>query len=221
MRSTALHRIVPATAVLLLLGGAAACGGSSSGGSGSDSGSESAESPSGDSSSSAEGASDGYPYDLSDPGDDLLVSSRRGVVISGTDTEMSWQWPASYDVQDAQQATNSDADATFTLTTGAKPDGTDPRTEAESTVADAEEGVETQVDEVVVADREFWVATVDAGEGSLSLRAFFFSPRGQQATYAVLLTSEAGLADTPEERVDELHQMVASLEFEPRESALQ
>lgn len=219
MRPTALHRLAAAAAVLVLLG-SAACGGSSAGGSDGASASETA-SPSEGGGSSADAGTGEYPYDLSDPGDDLLVPSRRGVVISGTDTEMSWQWPASFEVQDAQQATNDDGDATFTLTTGAKPDGTDPESEAESTAAQAGDGVESQVYEVTVGDREFWVATVDAGEGSLSLRAFFHSPEGQQATYAVLLTSGAGLGEVPDERVDELHQMVASLELEPSDSTLQ
>lgn len=138
---------------------------------------------------------------------------------------MTWRFPESYDTSfsETQQATAADGEVEYQLTVGAKP-GVDRVSEGEALAQDADAAtqlgvedvdVEGATEEVSVGELSLTLATLDSAESSL--RAFFLTPEDEDATYAVLFRAGTSLADTPDERLAEVYQMVASLELEPEQ----
>ncbi|KQT89564.1 hypothetical protein ASG49_17720 [Marmoricola sp. Leaf446] len=151
--------------------------------------------------------------DPADPGEDLLDDVVRGVVIKGTDRNLTWKFPETYETSDAQQASSQDEDgAKYDLAIGFKA-GTDSRTEGQALADRADADQEVTVDEVEVGGKPIVTTATDSTSGSL--RTYFWSPDGVDGTYAVLLFAyDTTVADTPGERLDEVYQTVGSLDLE-------
>lgn len=213
MSRTLPRRLAATAALVALLVGASACGGSDTDDATAD------ESPGATAAPEDTSTASDLPEQISDPGDDLLASPPQAAVFEGTDAELTWRLPASYEAEDSsgRQATSSDGDVTYSLTVGAKA-GADRRAEADSYVSDSDGDVTSEVTELTVGETEMSVVTADTGD--LGNRAFFFTPEGTETTYAVLFFSSTATADLlPErlpERLEELYQLLGSLEVDGR-----
>lgn len=194
MSRTMPGRLAAASALSALLLGVAACGSADDGSSG-----------------SADPSPASQPSEVTDPGDDLLAAEPRSSVFEGTDAELGWRLPASYEAEDpaGRQASSSDGEVVYSLTVGANP-GEDRESAAESYVAD--EDVSSEVDETTVGDTEVSVVTADTGD--LRSQAWFFTPEGTDAAYAVLFFTSVALEEVPEERFEEVRQLLGSLEVD-------
>lgn len=157
--------------------------------------------------------------DVADPGDDLLDNARRGVVLTGTDTNVSWRLPEDcYESLDSQQAACDADGGTYELVVGGKP-GVDVATAAEEQLArTAQDGRSTEPQKLTVGGRDFTV--IEYGGDTGSVTTFLHQPPRVDATYAVIFTAPDRLAAVPQERLDEVYQMLGSLEFEPAEDSL-
>ena len=172
------------------------------------------------SSKSASAAAAGNPsVDLASPGDDLLDNARRGVVLTGTETNVSWRLPEDcYESLDSQQAACDADGGTYELVVGGKP-GVDVATAAEEQLArTAQDGQSAEPRKITVGGRDFTV--IEYGGNGGSVTTFLHQPPRVDATYAVIFTAPDRLADVPQERLDEVYQMLGSLEFEPAEDSL-
>ena len=205
----------------LLVGGVSACGEESAEpGSASSSGGSSSASPS-PSASSTNGEGMAKPsVDLADPGENLLDEPRNGVVLEGSATHISWRWPAEcYESSRAQTAECEQGDASFALIVGGKPGlALAEAVDAEVERAEAGQG-ETDQGEVTVAGRGFTAVTYDAGANETSVTTFLHQPDGSPDTFAVVFPTEVPPGEVPQQRVDEVYQLLGSLEFEPAEDA--
>lgn len=191
-RTTRPARLAAAGAALVLVGGLAGCGG------GSDEGT-------GDGSDSPSEASVG-----AEVGDDLLARPRQGVVLEGTDSEVSWRFPASYEASGPQQADSKDGSTAFRLFVGGKPDA-DLADETESLRTQLVPGAEADVEEETVGENDITFLT--AGTETESARVALFQPEGADTTYAVFLRAGVPVDELPDERLEELRQMVGSIEL--------
>lgn len=168
---------------------------------------------------STEGNAVGPLTDVADPGDDLLDNARRGVVLTGTDTDVSWRLPEDcYESLDSQQAACDADGGTYELVVGGKP-GVDVATAAEEQLArTAQDGQSTEPRKITLGGRDFTV--IEYGGNGGSVTTFLHRPPRVDATYAVIFTAPDRLADVPQERLDEVYQMLGALEFEPAEDSL-
>lgn len=206
-RQTRAVGAVLACMVALALAG---CGQSEGGGGSAEDSGAATPSPSASTGVEADGAAS---VDPADPGEDLLDDVVRGVVIKGTDRNLKWKFPQTYEASDAQQASSQDEDgAKYDLAIGFKA-GTDSRTEGQALADRADADQEVTVDEVEVGGKPIVTTATDSPSGSL--RTYFWSPEGVDGTYAVLLFAyDTTVADTPGERLDEVYQTVGSLDLE-------
>ncbi|GAB3992215.1 hypothetical protein [Nocardioides marmoraquaticus] len=143
--------------------------------------------------------------------DDLLARPRQGVVLAGTDSEVSWRFPASYDATGPQRAESREGDALLTTSVGAK-QGADLAEEIESLRTGLVPGTEADVEEESVGGKDVTFLTV--GTDDETLRIALFQPEVADTTYAVFLRAALPLAEVPDERLEELRQMVGSVEVE-------
>lgn len=148
----------------------------------------------------------------SDPGDDLLGKARSGVVLKGSDTEVSWRFPSDcYQRSGAQMADCEQGEEVYSLVVGGKPGGVDA---VISELRDRTQDVDGKASEseVTVAGRDFTVLAFTSELAGTQM-AFAHQPEGSDLTYGVTFMSTAQKPD--QRRVDEVYQMLGSLEFEP------
>jgi hypothetical protein len=169
--------------------------------------------------SGGESAGSGYDQDLPDPGDDLLAGSSWGGKFSGATYEASWSFPETYetDMGDGgimNTGTFVDQGTAYKIQIGAGPgDAKAMAAGVEQARSEAEaDGQTVSVHELAIGDEDYLVLTQEAG--TESSRTFFHAPDGGTMFYVVHFVAGEHLDETPQERLDELHQTVASLEFE-------
>lgn len=151
------------------------------------------------------------PSAAAEVGDDLLARPRQGVVLEGTDSEVSWRFPASYDATGPQRAESREGDALLTTSVGAE-QGADLAEETEALRTGLVPGTEADVEEESVGDKDVTYLTV--GTDDETLRIALFQPEGADTTYALFLRAALPLDEVPDERLEELRQMVGSVEVE-------
>ncbi|MEX1907796.1 hypothetical protein L6241_05740 [Janibacter sp. Y6] len=207
MITTSSTRAATALAAVALLAG---CGG----GDAQDAGSSQ---PPASSSSSAIPAPGSPTVPLDAPGDDRLDEARSDVTLEGAASSISWRLPADcYEATKPSSARCDDDGTAFQIVVGGKP-GMD-LVESELDYRElAEEDSTVQQTTVDVAERTFTVLVDDGGgaEGDTGIMTFFHQPEGSPDTFAVVLLTEAPVSDLPSTRVDELYQVLGSLELEP------
>lgn len=207
MITTSSTRAATALAAVALLAG---CGG----GDAQDAGSSQ---PPASSSSSAIPAPGSPTVPLDAPGDDRLDEARSDVTLEGAASSVSWRLPADcYEATKPSSARCDDDGTTFQIVVGGKP-GMD-LVESELDYRElAEEDSTVQQTTVDVAGRTFTVLVDDGGgaEGDTGIMTFLHQPEGSPDTFAVVLLTEAPVTDLPSTRVDELYQVLGSLELEP------
>lgn len=156
-----------------------------------------------------------YPAELEDPGTDLLDRERWGSELAGG--EASWQFPEGYEPEDIappKQAMLTADGAEFQITI----DGDSGSAEAvegfieESIAAVEDAGGEAARTEVRMGGRDYVVLLQDMPQDAQSVRTFFLADDASQTTFVVSLFAPQQLLDAPQERVEEFHQTVASLE---------
>ncbi|MRJ76846.1 hypothetical protein GEV29_09885 [Aeromicrobium sp. SMF47] len=152
-------------------------------------------------------AEEGYPYDTSNVGEDLLAAERTSHTFRfGGDSPILWRFPASYAAGKADETASSietgGVQYEIRVVTGI---GTSPREQAEESA----KGRGAAIHEVRLGGRD-WLAVVDDGEELSILTLFGSFPGG--VVNGALLSASAPLADVPPERIDELHQMAQSIE---------
>ncbi|MCB5991531.1 hypothetical protein [Janibacter melonis] len=207
MITTSSTRAATALAAVALLAG---CGG----GDAQDAGSS--QSPA-SSSSSAIPAPGSPTVPLDAPGDDRLDEARSDVTLEGAASSISWRLPADcYEATKPSSARCDDDGTAFQLVVGGKPgmDLVDSELDYREL---AEEDSTVQQTTVDVAGRTFTVLVDDGGgaEGDTGIMTFLHQPEGSPDTFAVVLLTEAPVTDLPSTRVDELYQVLGSLELEP------
>ncbi|AWB92841.1 hypothetical protein C3E78_11855 [Aeromicrobium chenweiae] len=152
-------------------------------------------------------AEQGYPYDTSNVGEDLLAAEQTSHTFRfGGDSPMSWQFPASYAEGKADETSSSvEIDGVLYGIRVVAGVGTSPREQAEESA----KGRGVAIQEVRLGGRD-WLAVVDDGEEFSNVTLFGSFPGGVVA--GALLSASAPLKDVPAERIDELHQMARSIE---------
>ncbi|MRJ76845.1 hypothetical protein GEV29_09880 [Aeromicrobium sp. SMF47] len=155
-------------------------------------------------------AEEGYPYDTSDVGDDLLVEKRSSSSFGGN-APASWRFPAFYanGTTDETSTTTEVDGVTFGLLAVAST-GSTPRKKAEEYATRLDKGTEI-VQEVSLGGRD-WVAVVD--DGKVLTRVLLLTGFPGGVTAGAVLTADVPLADVPPERIDELHQVAQSIQIE-------
>ncbi|OAB88426.1 hypothetical protein AWH69_01025 [Janibacter melonis] len=153
---------------------------------------------------------------LAEPGEDLLDRVRNGVVVRGASSKISWRWPQECYVSLKAQSARCDDDGTaYHLVIGAK-----PGLGLADSLADyrevAEEDSTLEETTLSVGGRDFTVLTDDGGggEGDTAILSFLHQPQGSPDTFAVVLVTQAPLVDLAPDRVDELYQLLGSVEIE-------
>ncbi|WP_157973854.1 hypothetical protein [Desertihabitans aurantiacus] len=156
-----------------------------------------------------------YPSALPDPGDDRLTAGEWGETFSGGSA--TWRLPEGYQPAVAGDPTEAvlvvDA-LSYRITV----DGDDSTAEAfdafvDETIARVQEaGGEAAAVDVSLAGRDHVALLQDLPEADQSVRTLFL--RGDEAgtTYSVSLSAPQAMAEVPVERVEEFHQVVASLQ---------
>jgi hypothetical protein len=176
----------------------ASCGGSS-------------DEPSAAATSKAAAPTDGYPFDTSDQGDDLLSAEVKTSDFGGA-APISWRFPKFYaDGEADETSTFVEVDeVTFALLAVAST-GSTPRAKAEE-LADRLRVGDEAIHDVSIGGRD-WVAVVD-DDDVLSQVVLLGAFPGRVVAGAGFTAGEH-LDKVPPERIAELHQMVQSIQPEP------
>ncbi|AWB92842.1 hypothetical protein [Aeromicrobium chenweiae] len=156
-------------------------------------------------------AAEGYPFDTSDVGDDLLVDKRSSSTFGGK-APMSWRFPTFYaeGETDETSTTIEVDDVRFGLLAVASTSST-PRAKAEEFASRLRLGKGGGIYDVTIGGRD-WVAVVDDGDDFSQVVLLGAFPG--QIVAGAGFTAQAPLADVPPERIDELHEMAQSIEVE-------
>jgi hypothetical protein len=183
--------------LMVVLGlGLAACGGSS-------------DEPA---SSATSAVSDGYPFDTSDEGDDLLSPEVRRFEF-GREAPLSWRLPAFYAAGETDETSTTievgDVRYGIQVTAGTS---TSPRAAAEQFAERLGDDVDDVVHDVKLGGRD-WVAVVSEGEAISHVVLYGALPGG--VVIGAGLTATQPLDDVPPERIAELHQTLLSIQLDP------
>ncbi|AWB92843.1 hypothetical protein C3E78_11865 [Aeromicrobium chenweiae] len=155
-------------------------------------------------------AAEGYPFDTSDGGDDLLSAARTSFSF-GKDAPTSWRFPAFYaDGETDETSGTIKVDGVRYGIQVVAGTGTTPQARAEKLAAQLDVGKDG-IHEVSLGGR-VWVAVVDEGTSLSQVVLYGSFPRGVVAGAG--FSADVPLKDIPAERIDELHQMVQSIEIE-------
>jgi hypothetical protein len=153
-------------------------------------------------------AADGYPFDTSDVGDDLLATEVR-TFQAGNDDPFSWRFPQFYagGESDETSTTIEVDDVLYGLQAGAATE-TSPRAKAEEFAGRLDPG-DAEIHDVRLGGRD-WVAAVTDSDSISHVVLYGSLPGGIVVGGGFSATGP--LADVPPERIAELHQMVLSIE---------
>lgn len=154
---------------------------------------------------------DGYPFDTSDQGDDLLSAEVKKSDFGGA-APISWRFPKFYaDGEADETSTFVEADGvTFALLAVAST-GSTPRAKAEE-LADRLRVGDEAIHDVSIGGRD-WIAVVDDDDVLSQVVLLSAFPGGIVAGAG--FTANEHLDKVPPERIAELHQTLLSIQPEP------
>jgi hypothetical protein len=169
--------------------------------------------PRGTSSSSASsGTADGYPFDTSDEGDDLLAPEVRRFEFD-REAPLSWRLPAFYAAGETDETSTTlkvgDVRYGIQVTAGTS---TSPRAAAEQFAERLGDDVGDVVHDVKLGGRD-WVAVVSDARTISHVVLYGALPGG--VVIGAGLSATQPLDDVPPKRVAELHQTLLSIQLDP------